>query len=60
MGRHDWVISDDSFYYFRGGGVGELRYNCRCGAKETRRWNGDYEEGRALTDEEKEALGPYL
>jgi hypothetical protein len=60
-GRHQWQLTNDSFYYFRAGGSAELRYRCTvCGLLKTQRWNGAYEEGRELTDEERKALGPYL
>ena len=59
FGRHDWVLTD-GFYYFRNGGDGMFRYECRCGALREAYWPGEHAAGRRLTDEEKKALGPYL
>ncbi len=59
LGRHQWALTG-GFYYFRAGGSGEFKYECPCGALKQVHWPGEYEAGRRLTDEESEALGPYL
>lgn len=60
LGRHQWALSDSSFYFFRQGGIAMLKYECPCGALRERQWNGEHAEGRRLTPEEERALGPYL
>lgn len=60
FGRHQWRLSDSSYYYFRAGGDAMFEYDCPCGALRQQRWHGEHAEGRRLTDDERKALGPYL
>jgi hypothetical protein len=60
LGRHQWKLMPSSFYFFRQGGIAKFEYECPCGALKAEIWPGEHEAGRRLTDEEKEALGPYL